>query len=108
MTIESVEWMDNAICIGKLDIFFGAIDEKKSDKREREKLAVGICRACPVAYDCRLYARKNGELGVWGGETEEERFAGGYVTDAWVSRTVRARERRLLKKLESHGDNSVR
>lgn len=101
------EWMADAICTGKSDIFFGPVEEKRLDKRNRERLAIKICQACPSMNDCRIYARKNGELGVWGGETEEERFAGGFVNDPWLARNMRAREYRLLKKLERSSDNSI-
>jgi WhiB family transcriptional regulator, redox-sensing transcriptional regulator len=108
MPIEISEWMADALCTGKSTTFFGPIDEKRVDRRARERLAIKICNACPVMHDCRLYARKNGELGVWGGETEEERYSGGFINDPWVSRNARARERRLAKQADSSRHNGVR
>jgi WhiB family redox-sensing transcriptional regulator len=100
------EWIDDAICAGKSKVFFGPQEEKRTERRTRERIAISICNSCPVITDCRLHARKNGELGVWGGETEEQRFAGGYIQDPWVARNARAREKRLLKKSESRHNNS--
>lgn len=47
-----------------------------------KKACLGITEAgqppCPILMACRNYARRNGEWGIWGGETEEERRAAGY------------------------------
>ena len=32
-----------------------------------------ICRSCPLVVDCLEFALKNGEIGIWGGTTEEQR-----------------------------------
>ena len=32
-----------------------------------------ICNKCPLVVDCLAYALKNGEIGIWGGTTEEQR-----------------------------------
>lgn len=92
------EWMADAACIGKSDIFFGPSREKRIDKRLRERTAIKICNGCVSMYECRNYARKNGELGVWGGETEDQRYANGFLNDPWVARNARARERRAQEK----------
>lgn len=34
-----------------------------------------ICRSCPLIVDCLAYALKNGEIGIWGGTTEDQRVA---------------------------------
>jgi WhiB family redox-sensing transcriptional regulator len=107
MPRDITEWMAESVCGGKPHLFFGPIEEKRVDRRARERLAVSVCRTCPAIDDCRIHARKNGELGVWGGETEEERYSGGFINDPWVARNARAREKRLLKKFESSNDNSV-
>lgn len=31
-----------------------------------------VCRSCPLALDCLEFALKNGEIGIWGGTTEEQ------------------------------------
>ncbi len=107
MPRDIAKWRVEAVCVGKSHLFFGPIDEKRVDRRARERLAIKVCNTCPAIDDCRIHARKNGELGVWGGETEEERYSGGFINDPWVARNARAREKRLLKKVESRSDNSV-
>jgi len=42
----------------------------------RLRLAKTICDHCPVQQPCRDEGRRNGEAGMWGGETEEERHHG--------------------------------
>lgn len=37
--------------------------------------AVALCHGCPVTSECRQWARKQGEFGIWGGETDDERQA---------------------------------
>ena len=32
-----------------------------------------VCNNCPLIMECLEYALKNGELGIWGGTTEEQR-----------------------------------
>lgn len=107
MSENKTQWLANAACTGKTNLFFAPMDEKRNDKRLRERKAIMICLQCPVMYECRLHAREHGELGIWGGETEEQRFAAGFIHDPWVKRNARAREKRSLKKLESSGNNGV-
>jgi len=38
-----------------------------------QKQAVDICRSCPLIADCLTYAIRNGEVGIWGGMTENQR-----------------------------------
>ena len=40
--------------------------------------ARNVCLDCPVMVACRDYAREHQEWGIWGGETDEERFAAGF------------------------------
>lgn len=35
--------------------------------------AKAVCRRCPVAGECLEWALRRGEVGIWGGTTEEER-----------------------------------
>ena len=49
-------------------------------------------------FQCREYARANNELGIWGGETEEERFMAGYLNNPAVNKRL-ARMRRRLDRL---------
>lgn len=34
-----------------------------------------VCRSCPVAAECLVWALEHGATGVWGGTTEDERRA---------------------------------
>ncbi|MEV7416987.1 WhiB family transcriptional regulator [Streptomyces sp. NPDC089919] len=40
--------------------------------------AIAACGDCPVRFECRQWARENGEFGIWGGETDDEREAAGF------------------------------
>jgi len=93
----SMDWLREASCKGKTEIFFGPYNEKVASRRARERQAKQICNGCAVQYQCRQYARENGELGVWGGEGEEERFNGGYSTDPFIRRRMKMREARAAR-----------
>lgn len=80
MTTEDMSWLANAICKGKTALFFiPPRNESKRDRLRRESIAVTYCAQCPVITECRDYARRNNELGIWGGETEEMRWRAGYL-----------------------------
>lgn len=83
--------MTDAGCKGKTELFFFAPEEPMSVRRKREYTAKAICRQCSVMTQCREYARKNGELGVWGGETEQERFDSGHLRHVAVNRLYKRR-----------------
>ncbi len=34
-----------------------------------------ICDGCPLKFDCLEYGLKNAEIGIWGGQTENQRDA---------------------------------
>lgn len=95
--LENMDWLENAACKGKSDIFFGPIDEKSAKKRIREYIALSICFQCPCINECREYARENNELGIWGAETEEQRHARGFLKDPYLSRNTRARQKRAAQ-----------
>jgi WhiB family redox-sensing transcriptional regulator len=60
-------WRDEARCRGLgFDIFFS------SDPFDRMS-ALAYCRQCPVRLHCADAAVANGEEGIWGGLTQEER-----------------------------------
>ena len=62
--VDVSAWRDSANCRGKNDILFG--DDTRAAKR--------VCRGCPVARECLLYAVDHDyDFGVWGGKTFEER-----------------------------------
>jgi WhiB family redox-sensing transcriptional regulator len=87
-------WVDRAMCSGLTELFFGELKEKPHIRKAREQKAIAICKTCPVMYQCRQFARENKELGVWGGETEDERYFGGFLNDPDVSRRNKQREKR--------------
>lgn len=91
---EEIKWVEQAKCKGQTDLFFGKMKEKSWIRAKREAAAISICGSCAVMYQCRQYARENHELGVWGGETEDERYSGGFLKDPNVSRRNKQRVRR--------------
>lgn len=62
------EWQDRAICRAvDGDIFFAV-------GSAQEHQAKGVCKTCPVRWECLAYAlRHRVEHGVWGGMTDRER-----------------------------------
>lgn len=71
-------WQQHARCQGQTDLFFAGDGEPPAERRRRESLAIELCDICPVKQVCRDTAREQREIGVWGGETDEERAAAGY------------------------------
>jgi WhiB family redox-sensing transcriptional regulator len=98
---SDLSWMNDAKCKNKSDLFFGPTKEGRLQKSAREARAIAICATCPVIYKCRLLGRENGELGIWGGETEDERYAAGYLKNDDVARRNRERNRRLARKMSN-------
>lgn len=87
-------WASRARCNGLTEMFFGEPKEKPHIRKAREQAAVALCKTCPVMLQCRQFARENKELGVWGGETEDERYHGGFLNDPDVSRRNKQRQKR--------------
>lgn len=71
--------MKNANCKGKSQYFFASYSERPQATARRIEKAKKICSECPVQRQCREYGRDNAEIGVWGGETEEERYLNGFI-----------------------------
>jgi WhiB family redox-sensing transcriptional regulator len=71
-------WQRHARCIGETDLFFAPDGETPAERGQREAVALSRCAHCPVREMCRATARERREIGVWGGETDEERAAAGY------------------------------
>jgi WhiB family redox-sensing transcriptional regulator len=71
-------WATSATCKGQSHLFFPAAGERPEHAAAREHFAVEHCDRCPVLVDCRDYARRNREYGVWGGETEDDRAILGF------------------------------
>ena len=56
--------------------------ERPQTRVRRERDAKKVCSNCSQIVSCRNYARSNNEIfGVWGGETEIERYNAGVVKD---------------------------
>lgn len=67
------DWFEQAKCRTlkltpreRLDLFY-------PDKGENAGEAKGICHTCPVKAECRDYALRNKEEGVWGETSEMDR-----------------------------------
>lgn len=64
-------WWDNALCGGMDPELFFPSGQFVPASAER---AEDVCRRCPVATSCGLWALdQREEYGVWGGLTEKER-----------------------------------
>lgn len=87
---EADDWRDAAVCKGKTHIFYDQPRESEQMRIRRESLAKRYCAACPVNEACRIIGRAGREHGVWGGETDEERAAAGYMPMRSTSRRIRA------------------
>lgn len=77
--VPSGNWFQHAACHGDRSLFFAAPGERPERRARREIKAKRVCAACPVVLICRDKGREQREHGVWGGETEEERAALGYM-----------------------------
>ena len=76
--IRRALWQRHGRCRGQTDLFFAPDGEPPAERNAREAIALDICARCPVREVCRDTAREHREIGVWGGETDEERAAAGY------------------------------
>ena len=88
IVVERAEWMDDAACKGRTNLFFGLAGERPERRVKREAAARKMCNACPVLMPCREMARLNRENGFWGGENEEERAVAGYAPRSISRRAV--------------------
>lgn len=97
--IEKLRWTDQAACRGKTEYFFPPEKERLTAKIRREEFALSICEKCEVVAQCRSFARENGESGIWGGETDDQRHASGFtLRDPIVGRRARSRRARERRK----------
>ena len=61
-------WMDRAACAEvEPELFFA------TSPNDPCTLARQICAACPVRLECLDYAVEMGEVGIWGGTSEQQR-----------------------------------
>lgn len=59
-------------CMAWPDAFF--LDDDSSARAGDYRVAKGLCRSCPIRFECAEYAVSNNEpYGVWGGLTPRER-----------------------------------
>lgn len=86
--IADRSWIDDAVCKGRSDLFFGPTGERPTARRRREHIAKALCAQCPVLEPCRASARRNHENGLWGGETEVERALAGHAPRGILRREV--------------------
>jgi WhiB family redox-sensing transcriptional regulator len=89
--MSELDWFEKAQCKGLTHHFFGTCFEHPSVREPREAIAKSICMSCSAIVQCREYGRAHGERGVWGGESEDERHALGYIKDPLLGRRRRAR-----------------
>lgn len=62
----------NRNCAGtNIDTFFPTGTTGSAAAQIQE--AKSVCRGCPVQTPCLEHALANGEVGVWGGTTDDER-----------------------------------
>lgn len=73
------KWLSNAKCKGLTHIFYAAYSERPQARALREHKAKEICKTCSVIEECKALGRANCELGVWGGESEEDRYKLGFI-----------------------------
>lgn len=95
-------WQRHARCHDRSELFFATDGEQPAERRRREAEALSLCATCPVRMSCREAGRERREIGVWGGETDEERAAAGYpplnlarrsvIRAARAARATQARE----------------
>lgn len=66
--IGRAKWLEQARCVGQLELFYPAPGTRGARK------AKAICAQCPVRAQCLEWAMESGErFGVWGGLSERER-----------------------------------
>ncbi|MGH8901289.1 MAG: WhiB family transcriptional regulator [Egibacteraceae bacterium] len=67
-----MSWRDHAACLGMdPELFFpSGLTGPALDQAERAK---AVCRRCDVTAQCLEWALENGQDGIWGETTEDER-----------------------------------
>ncbi|SEG87319.1 WhiB family transcriptional regulator, redox-sensing transcriptional regulator [Actinacidiphila yanglinensis] len=67
-----MDWRKQAQCRGEDPELFFPVSSAGSGMMQTEK-AKSVCRRCPVREQCLEWALENGQYGVWGGLSEDER-----------------------------------
>ena len=94
--VGSTAWMEHGRCVGESDLFFAPFAERPEARVRREARARSICDKCVALLACRDYARRNRELGFWGGESESERAEAGFAPTTPIVGRKRVAEERAL------------
>lgn len=66
------DWRHRAVCRNEDAELFFPLGTSGPVLRQIAE-AKAVCRRCPVAGECLEWALIRGEVGIWGGTTEEER-----------------------------------
>lgn len=75
MTLDARDWMPQALCRGKGDLFFPEKPGIHGAKQAKE--AAAICRSCPVIVECGKYrVETDSGWGVWAGTVYRTSNAG--------------------------------
>jgi WhiB family redox-sensing transcriptional regulator len=91
-----LSFVGRAGCAGRTDLFFPTYNERPTTRARREQRAKQLCARCPVQDACRAFARRHGEYGLWGGETDEERvLAGVRLRYPYSPKTIKRERQRL-------------
>lgn len=97
----STAWMNDPACSGHGELFFAPFAERPEARVRREVAAERICNSCVSLIECRDYARKNRELGFWGGESESERAAAGFAPTTPIIGRRRVAEQRARDAMQN-------
>jgi WhiB family redox-sensing transcriptional regulator len=62
-----MKWASKAACVGNSELFF------EDNRPTLVRKAKSFCSVCVVKSQCLTHAIENGELGIWGGMTANER-----------------------------------
>jgi len=85
-------WMDFSLCRGQSHLFFPPPHIVGKKRAALQKQALEICAKCPVSEPCRDYGVMTQSLGIWGGETEEQRGERGLPVSIDVQRRIKRQE----------------
>lgn len=98
-TVASFPNFEDPACHGEDPELFDPKDAKQ------ESAAKAVCSGCPEIKKCFAFALENGEIGVWGGTTYEERQVIAAGSQALTSSALISREDAVsqLRKI-MHGD----
>jgi WhiB family redox-sensing transcriptional regulator len=70
--VDAADWRDHAACRDADPDLFFPIGTSGASLLQVDQ-AKQLCRTCPVCGPCLRWALDNGDAGVWGGTTEDER-----------------------------------